>query len=193
MKVFFIYVHSSQQSITHPGSFLSSAGDPDAISWCCCCCWCSIIIIFIIFSLSLLRKWKKAHRNISYSLCWIFKEQQRIFPFSYFIYLCNKFFFSAAHFFLFQKFFYCLRFSFFKLNFFLYCGSNFYNFHKIHSHWGCLFSLFYSYFAFVLLFFVYKFFFLYLCLDDGGCFWWELIFIDAQFYWCSKIFFTKLF
>lgn len=49
VKVLCLNKHNrTQQSFTHPGSFLSSAGDPDAISWCCCCCWCSIIIIFIV-------------------------------------------------------------------------------------------------------------------------------------------------
>lgn len=45
---------SGKLTKTHPGSFLISAGDPAAISWCCCCCWCSIFspLSFLSFFLS---------------------------------------------------------------------------------------------------------------------------------------------
>ena len=115
---------------------------------------------YYFFSLSLLRKMKKAHKNISYSLCWIFKEQQRIF--SLFIWIINIF--SVLHtFFLFQKFFYCLRFSFLKLNFFCIAAQTFIIFTKSTLTGAAYFLYFIS-----LLF--YYFLYIFLCLDDGGCF-----------------------
>lgn len=79
---------------THPGSFLISAGDPDAISW--CCCWCSIFFTipfyilrphtlgFLFFSFSVITTHKNklfssafpscTSSNIDLGLAQIFEE-----------------------------------------------------------------------------------------------------------------------
>lgn len=76
-----------------------------------------LLFLLFFFVITFYVNEKKAHRNISYSLCWIFKEQQRIF--SLFICVIN-FFFSAAHFFFIPEIFLLLAIFLLKLNF-LFC------------------------------------------------------------------------
>jgi len=102
------------------------------------------------------------------------------------LFICVINFFSVLHTFFIPEIFLLLAIFLFKLNFFCIAAQTFIIFTKS-TLTGAAYFLYFILISLLFYYFLYINFFLYLCLDDGGCFWWELIFIDAQFFWCSKI------